>query len=112
MKGVPESIEERDPTPLGKQISFTGEEIAYYHTSDSMSRQHEKMRHYLLSNKVIACQDNDTDITYYHTNDNMPRQYENMEHYLLSNKVIACQDNDRILPTTIQMIECQGNIKR
>jgi hypothetical protein len=43
----------------GKQYSFTGEEIVYYHASESMSRQYEKMRHYLLSNKVIACQDND-----------------------------------------------------
>jgi hypothetical protein len=33
-------------------------------------------------------------------------------HYLLSNKVIAYQDNDWIFPTTIQMIACQGNLKR
>jgi hypothetical protein len=38
MKGIPKSIEERDPTLLGKQYSFTGEEITYYHASDSLSR--------------------------------------------------------------------------
>jgi hypothetical protein len=53
-KRVPESIEEKDPTPLGKQSSFTGEKTAYDHASDNMSMQYEKTKHYLLSNEVIA----------------------------------------------------------
>jgi hypothetical protein len=54
IKGAPRSIEEKDLIPLGKQRSFTGEETAYDHASDSMSMQYEKTKHYLLSNEVIA----------------------------------------------------------
>ncbi|MCI96499.1 hypothetical protein A2U01_0117799, partial [Trifolium medium] len=31
------SIKERDPNPLGKLYSFTGEEVTYYRASDNIS---------------------------------------------------------------------------
>ncbi|MCI56833.1 hypothetical protein A2U01_0078084, partial [Trifolium medium] len=33
---MPKSIEEWNPTPLEKRYSFTGEEVTYYHVSDSL----------------------------------------------------------------------------
>jgi hypothetical protein len=44
--------EENDPTPLGKQCSFTGEETAHCHTSESLPRSIKETWLY-LSSKIM-----------------------------------------------------------